>query len=64
MLRLNQCSETICYESTRAPDRYISSLDYIMLIDSKEPSCYKEAMKREDKLKWEKANTVGNGFVV
>ena len=31
------------------------SLDYVMLIDCKEPSCYKEAMLKNDKLKWEKA---------
>ena len=41
--------------STRAPNCYVPSLDYIMLIDCKEPSCYKEAMLRDDKLKWEKA---------
>ena len=40
---------------TRAPNRYVPSLDYIMLIDYDEPSCYKEAMQREDKDKWEKA---------
>ena len=40
---------------TRAPDRYIPSLDYVMLTDCDEPSCFKEAMLREDKLKWEKA---------
>ena len=41
--------------ATRALDRYISSLDYVMLIDYDEPSCYKEAMLREGKDKWEKA---------
>jgi len=40
---------------TRAPDRYIPSLDYVMLTDCDEPSCFKEAMLREDKDKWEKA---------
>ena len=40
---------------SRAPDHYVLSLDYIMSTDCKEPSCYKEAMLRDDKLKWEKA---------
>ena len=40
---------------SRAPDRYVPSLDYVMLTDCEEPSCYKEAMLREDKLKWERA---------
>ena len=39
----------------RPPDRYVPSLDYVMLIDCGEPSCYKEAMLMEDKVKWEKA---------
>ena len=40
---------------SRAPDRYVPSLDYVMLTDCEEPSCYEEAMLRDDKLKWEKA---------
>ena len=40
---------------SRAPDIYVPSLDYVMLTDCKEPSCYDEAMLRDDKLKWEKA---------
>ena len=40
---------------SRVPNWYVSSLDYVMLTDCEEPSCYKEAMLREDKLKWEKA---------
>ncbi|MCO5575866.1 hypothetical protein L7F22_029671 [Adiantum nelumboides] len=40
---------------TRPPDRYEPSLDYVMLIDCGEPSCYKEAMQREDSKKWFKA---------
>ena len=40
---------------SRAPDWYVPSLDYVMLTDCEKPSCYKEAMLREDKLKWEKA---------
>ena len=40
---------------SRPPDRYVRSLDYVMLIDCKEPSCYKEAMLKNDKLKWGKA---------
>ena len=37
------------------PDRYVPSLDYIMVTDCEEPSCYQEAMLRDDKLKWEQA---------
>ena len=40
---------------SRPPDRYVPSLDYVMLTDCGEPSCYKEAMLMEDKVKWEKA---------
>ena len=40
---------------SRPLDRYVPSLDYVMVIDCKEPSCYKEAMLKNDKLKWEKA---------
>ena len=37
------------------PNHYVPSLDYVMLIDCNELSCFKEAMLREDKDKWEKA---------
>ena len=40
---------------SRALDRYVSSLDYVMLTHCEEPSCYDEAMLRDDKRKWEKA---------
>ena len=40
---------------SRASDHYVPSLDYVMLIDCKEPSYYDEAMLRDDKLKWERA---------
>ena len=40
---------------SRAPNWYVHSLDYVMLMDCKEPSCYKEAMLMQDKIKWEKA---------
>ena len=40
---------------SRQPDCYVPYLDYIMVTDCKEPYCYKEAMLRDDKLKWEKA---------
>ena len=40
---------------SRPHDRYEPSLDYVMVTDCEEPSCYKEAMLRNDKLKWEKA---------
>ena len=36
-------------------DLYVPSIDYVMLIDCKEPSYYKESLPRDDKLKWEKA---------
>ncbi|MCO5558109.1 hypothetical protein L7F22_011686 [Adiantum nelumboides] len=40
---------------TRPPDRYEPSLDYVLLTDCGEPSCYKEAMQRDDSKKWFKA---------
>ena len=42
-------------QESRAPNRYVSSLDYVMLTDCKEPSCYNKAMLHDDKLKWERA---------
>ena len=39
----------------RAPERYVPSLDYVMLTDCEEPSCYEEAMLKDDKQKWERA---------
>ena len=38
---------------TRPPHRYVPSMDYVMLTDCGEPSCYDEAMSSVDKLKWE-----------
>ena len=40
---------------SRALDRYVPSLEYVMLTDCKEPSYYQEAMLRDEKLKWERA---------
>ena len=40
---------------SRALDRYVPSLDYVLLTDCKEPSCNHEAMLRDDKLKWGRA---------
>ena len=37
------------------PQGFVPGLDYVMLTDCGEPSCYKEAMRRDDKLKWERA---------
>lgn len=37
------------------PERFVLGLDYVMLTDCGEPSCYKQAMSRDDKLKWERA---------
>ena len=53
-----QEAQLVLRRSTRvstAPDRYVSSLDYVMLTDCEEPSCYEEAMLKDDKLKWERA---------
>ena len=36
-------------------ERFVPGLDYVILIDCGEPSCYKEAMSKDDKLKWEQA---------
>ena len=48
------------------PERFVPGLDYVMLTDCGEPSCYKDAMSRDDKLKWERAvgasYGVRNGF--
>ena len=35
------------------PERFVLGLDYVMLTDCGDPSCYKEAMSKDDKLKWE-----------
>ena len=40
---------------SKPPNSYVQSLDYVMFIAGKEPSCYKEVMLCDDKLKWEKA---------
>ena len=37
------------------PKRLVPGLDYVMLTDCGEPSCYKDAMSRDDKIKWERA---------
>ena len=37
------------------PERYVPSLDYVMVTDCEEPSCYEEAMLKDDKRKWERA---------
>ena len=39
----------------RPPQRYVPSMDYVMLTDCGEPSYYDEAMSSVDKLKWEQA---------
>ena len=36
-------------------ERFVPGVDYVMLTDCGEPSCYKDAMSRDDKLKWERA---------
>ena len=53
-----EVSQPVLRQSTRVsrpPNHYVPSLDYVMVTDYKKPSYYKEAMLREDKLKWEKA---------
>ncbi|MCO5609259.1 hypothetical protein L7F22_063483 [Adiantum nelumboides] len=40
---------------SRPPDRYVPTIDYVMLTDCDEPSTYQEAMKCNDHVKWEKA---------
>ena len=37
------------------PEKFVSGLDYVMLMDCGEPSFYKDAMSRDDKLKCERA---------
>ena len=37
------------------PERFVPGLDYVMLMDRGDLSCYKDAMSRDDKLKREQA---------
>lgn len=37
------------------PERFISGMDFVLLTDGGEPSCYKEAMLEKDKSQWELA---------
>ncbi|MCO5575087.1 hypothetical protein L7F22_028884 [Adiantum nelumboides] len=39
----------------RPPQQYVPSMDYVMLTNCGEPSCYDEAMFNADKLKWQHA---------
>ena len=51
-----QAQEVVLRRSTRvskALDCYVPSLDNVMLTNCEEPSCYDEAMFKDDKLKWE-----------
>ena len=36
-------------KTTRAPERYSSTLHYLLLTDSGEPECHEEALQVEDK---------------
>lgn len=40
---------------SRLPDRFVPGVDYVMLTNCEEPSCYREAIMREDQCKWEYA---------
>ena len=40
---------------SRPPKRFVPRADYVMLIDCKELSCYKEGMMHKDQCKWENA---------
>ena len=46
-----RCSKRVSHP----PDRYVPSLDYVMLTDCGEPSCYKEACRMVDSDKWQLA---------
>ena len=35
------------------PERFTPDVDFVMLTDGGEPTCYKEAMKAKDHAKWE-----------
>ena len=35
------------------PERFVPGSDYVMLMDCGEPTCYKDSMKRDLKLKWD-----------
>ncbi|RYA47095.1 hypothetical protein DD606_23800, partial [Enterobacter cloacae complex sp. GF14B] len=40
---------------TRPPDRFVPSMNYVMLTDCNEPSCYKEAVQMKDSGNWQLA---------
>ena len=48
---------------SRAPDCYFPSLDYVMLIDCKEPSCYEESMLKDDQAEVGESYAIRNGLV-
>ena len=37
------------------PDKFVPGVDFVLVIDGGEPSCYKEAMLARDHAKWELA---------
>ena len=45
-------------------DCYVPSLDYVLLTDSGEPSCYVEAMQMDDCVKWEQAMQLEYNLIV
>ena len=40
---------------SRPPDRFVPSMNYVMLTDCNEPSCYKEAVQMKDSRNWQLA---------
>ena len=40
---------------TRPPDMFVPGIDFVLLTDCGEPSCFKHTMRRDDHLKWERA---------
>ena len=50
-------------QASKAPNRYVPSLYYVMVANCEDPYCYKEAMLRDDKLKWEKAMQLEMDFL-
>ncbi|MCO5583739.1 hypothetical protein L7F22_037653 [Adiantum nelumboides] len=40
---------------SHAPERFQPGLDYVLVTDCGEPSCYKEAIQMDDSVKWEQA---------
>ena len=48
-------AQVVSRRVSNPPDRLTTGIDFVLLTDSGEPSCYKEAMLASDKSQWENA---------